>query len=445
MELPSIIKEKLFGGHERSVRAKKNIIALVVLKGYSLVISLALIPLTLKLLDDYKYGVWITLFNVLSWISIFDIGIGNGLRNKFTAAIAVKDIKEAKAYVSTAYFLMLSISILLIFLFLIPWYLVDWARVFNIPDHQSKDLLYLIGITFILTSVQFTIKLIGILLTANHQPSKAALIGSISNTLIFLTLFFLKPIATDSLFVIGFVYTGVPLIVFAIASLYFFRRQFNYVSPNIKFFEIKKVQSLFSLGSQFFIIQIAVVIIFSTDSMIITHTLSPKEVTPYNIVLRYFGTVTMAAGVFMTPFWSAYTEAAAKNDFFWIKSILKKQLKAMLYVLLIVLALLFSARWLIPFWIQENIYLSTLLLIGMAGFVFISVWNNIFSFLLNGLSITRVQIYSSVIGTIVNIPLSIYFAKIWGNGGVILATIISLSFFALFGSREAFAYLKSRK
>lgn len=445
MALLSVIKGKLLGGHERSVRAKKNILALIVLKGYSLAISLALIPLTLKLLDDYKYGVWITLFNVLSWVSIFDIGIGNGLRNKFSAALAVNDIKEAKAYVSTAYFLMIGISVLLIVVFLIPWYLVDWTRVFNVPNYLSKDLFYLIGIAFVLTSMQFTIKLIGTLLTANHQPSKAAIIGSISNTLIFLTLLFSKPLATNSLFIVGFVYTGIPLLVFAVATFYFFRRQFNYVSPNIKFFENKKVKSLFSLGSQFFIIQIAVVVIFSTDSLIITHTLSPEEVTPYNIVLRYFGIVTMAAGIFMTPFWSAYTEAATKNDFSWIKSTIKRQLRAMLYVLSIVLILLFSASWLIPFWVQESIPISPLLLIGMAGFTLISVWNNIFSFLLNGLSITKVQTYTSVIGTIVNIPLSIYFAKIWGNGGVITATIISLSFFAIFGSRQAFAYLKSKQ
>lgn len=442
MAILSTFKAKFLGGHERTVRAKKNIFALLVLKGYSVAISLALIPLTLKLLDEYQYGVWITIFNVLSWISIFDIGIGNGLRNRFSEALAIGNFKEAKAYVSTAYFLMMGISILLIVLFLIPWFLVEWTIVFNVPEYLGQDLFFLVGVAFFLTSMQFTIKLIGTLLTASHQPSISALIGTISNTLIFLAFLFLKPLATDSLFVVGLVYTGIPLLVFLVASFYFFTHQFSEFSPSIKFFNKGKVESLFSLGSQFFIIQIAVVVIFSTDSLIITHTLSPKEVTSYNIVLRYFGIVTMTAGILMTPFWSAYTEAASKNDFNWIKLTLKKQLKLMLYVFLLVLVLLLSSKWLIPLWLQEKMVLSPLLLIGMAGFAIISVWNNIFSYLLNGLSLTRVQTYTSVIGTIINIPLSIYFAKNFGNGGVVLATIISLSFFAIFGSRQAFSYLK---
>ncbi|SFO74243.1 hypothetical protein SAMN04488519_11313 [Algoriphagus ornithinivorans] len=85
-------------------QSKKNILALFFIKGYSIAVSLALIPLTLKLLNEFQYGIWITLFNVLSWISIFDIGIGNGLRNKFTEALAKNKIEEAGKYVSTAYF-----------------------------------------------------------------------------------------------------------------------------------------------------------------------------------------------------------------------------------------------------------------------------------------------------------------------------------------------------
>lgn len=96
----NVLIKKLFSGHERSVRAKKNILALFALRGYSIAVNLALVPLTLHLLDEYKYGIWITLFNVISWISIFDVGIGNGLRNKFAETIANGKLHEAREYVS---------------------------------------------------------------------------------------------------------------------------------------------------------------------------------------------------------------------------------------------------------------------------------------------------------------------------------------------------------
>ncbi|SFO74226.1 hypothetical protein SAMN04488519_11312 [Algoriphagus ornithinivorans] len=269
--------------------------------------------------------------------------------------------------------------------------------------------------------------MIGTLLTANHKPAWSALLGTISNTLVLLFLWLGNALVADSLFIVVFICTGVLLLVFSVGSLNLFSNQFKRISPTISFFRKDKVNSLFSLGVHFFVIQITVVIIFSTDSMIITHTLGPREVTTYHIVLRYFGVVAMAAGIVITPFWSAYTEASLKNDFTWIKSALKKQLLAMIFVVAMIVILLILSKWLIPFWIQKETNFSYNFLIVMAFYALILVWNNIF-FLLNGLSITNVKNLTSILGILINIPLSIYFAQMWGYGGVILATIISLSF-----------------
>jgi O-antigen/teichoic acid export membrane protein len=438
------LKNKFLIGHERTIKAKKNILALTILNGLNVLVNLAIIPLTLGLLDEYKFGVWITLFNVLSWISIFDIGIGNGLRNKYTECIAQNNISDAKKYVSTAYFLVTGISFILMGIFLIPWLLINWSFIFNVSNSLSLELFYLVGITFFATCVQFVLKLITILLVANHEPYISTLINLISNVIIYLTLLYFNKILNGSLVQVGVIFVSIPLVVYSLFSFGLFKNRFKLTAPSIKFFDKRKVKSLFSLGIQFFIIQIAVIVIFSTDSMIITHVLTPKDVTSYNIVFRYFGIVTMAAGIIMTPFWSSYTDAASKNDYKWIKSVINKQIKAMIYVFIILLALILLSRWIIPIWLQKTISLSPILVIGMAGFVMISIWNNIFSFLLNGLSITKVQTYTSIIGILVNIPLSYFLAKVLGNGGVIIGTVISLSFFAIFGPRNAIKYLKSK-
>jgi len=442
MALINNLKEKFLTGHERSVRAKKNILALFAVRGYSIAISLALIPITLHLLDEYKYGVWITLFNVLSWISIFDIGIGNGLRNKFAEAMAKEDIKEARQYVSTGYVVMAGISLLLILVFLIPWYFVDWSRVFNVKPDLASEISWLVGIAFVLTSIQFSLKLLGTLLTASHKPAIAAFIMALSNTLILVAFLGAKKWLAGSLIGIGFVYTLAPILVFTVASIIMFSSRFYRVRPSISYYRKDKVKSLFNLGIQFFVIQIAVLVIFQTDTMIITHTLSPEEVTSYNIVFRYFGVVTMLAGIIMTPLWSAFTEAAAKKDFIWIKQVVKNLLHGLFFVIFLIIILLLLAKTIIPIWLSYQLYLSNVLLVGMAAYTFIAVYNNIFSFLLNGLSLTKVQMITSIVGTIINIPLSIYFANKFGNGGVILATIVSLSFFAIFGTIQTYHVLK---
>ena len=68
-------------GHERSVKAKKNIIASFLIRGLSIGISLILVPLTINYINSARYGIWLTLSSIVAWFSFFDIGLTQGLRN----------------------------------------------------------------------------------------------------------------------------------------------------------------------------------------------------------------------------------------------------------------------------------------------------------------------------------------------------------------------------
>ncbi|WP_372757947.1 MATE family efflux transporter [Mariniflexile sp.] len=437
-------KDFFFSGHERSIKAKKNILSLFFIKGYSVFISFALIPLTLELLNDYKYGVWITVFNFLSMLQIFDIGIGNGLRNKLAEALALNEIRNAREYVSTSYVVMAVLALLLIIFFLIPWYYIEWFRVFNTGIDIEAELKILIGVCYIITVLQFFLNLMNSILTAYHKPAFPSFIFAISNTIILFIFILFKSLINESLVLIGLIYTIVPLILFLIFSFWVFNTKYKEIRPSILFYNKAKVKDLFSLGGSFFIIQFAGLVIFQTDALIISHTLSPEEVTPYSIVYKYFSITIMLTTIILTPLWSAYTEAYAKNDFKWIKNIINKQLKGLLLIMVIIALMLLFSKPIIKLWVNKEMELSWILLIGTAIFSVVSVWNNIFAMFLNGLSKTKTQIKTSIVGLIINIPLSILLAKSYGAGGVIIGTIISLLFFAVFGAIETFSILKKQ-
>lgn len=104
MRLLEFLKTHLRSGHERSARIKKSIVASGSVKGASVLINLALVSVTLSILSAERYGVWITLSSVIAWFNFMDIGLGNGLRNKFAEALAEGDQARARSYVSTTYF-----------------------------------------------------------------------------------------------------------------------------------------------------------------------------------------------------------------------------------------------------------------------------------------------------------------------------------------------------
>ena len=50
-----------------------------------------------------QFGVWATMLTLVTWVMIFDLGVGNGLKNKIAENIAIKQMNKAQSYVSTAH------------------------------------------------------------------------------------------------------------------------------------------------------------------------------------------------------------------------------------------------------------------------------------------------------------------------------------------------------
>ena len=123
--------KKFLKGHDRTVKAKKNIIASVFLKGTSIVIGFLMVRITLNYLDQTKYGIWLTVSSITAWISFFNMGLGGGLKNRLAVAFAKNDYELGKTYVSTTYaILTIIISIVAIFFFVFNVYL-DWSEILN--------------------------------------------------------------------------------------------------------------------------------------------------------------------------------------------------------------------------------------------------------------------------------------------------------------------------
>ena len=69
-------------------------------------ISLLLVPLTINYVDSERYGIWLSLSTMVTWMNFFDIGLSHGMKNKLAEAIANGNYSLGKKYVSTTYALL---------------------------------------------------------------------------------------------------------------------------------------------------------------------------------------------------------------------------------------------------------------------------------------------------------------------------------------------------
>ena len=128
------LKGYFFGKHS------KSIIYLLILNFIGIVVNLLYVPLMIDILNTERYGIWLTITTIISWVGYFDIGLGHGLRNRVAESLATNDISKASSYVSTAYFSILLLVIFLIFVSIFISPLIPWELVLNAPPSLSEEL-----------------------------------------------------------------------------------------------------------------------------------------------------------------------------------------------------------------------------------------------------------------------------------------------------------------
>jgi O-antigen/teichoic acid export membrane protein len=139
-----IIFDKIGIRSDRTKNITKQVVLSFLYKLGSMICTFLLIPITINYLDSESYGVWLTLTSFISWFSFFDIGLGNGLRNKFAEAKAKGDYSLARGYISSAYFTISSIGLGLIIVFYGINSYIDWSVFFNTSESLKQDLKTLI-------------------------------------------------------------------------------------------------------------------------------------------------------------------------------------------------------------------------------------------------------------------------------------------------------------
>tara|TARA_B110000027_G_scaffold91214_1_gene96468 strand:+ start:1447 stop:2805 length:1359 start_codon:yes stop_codon:yes gene_type:complete len=409
----------------KSFRTKnivKHIGSSFFLKAGSILANFMIIPLSIDYLDTENFGVWLTISSFISWFSFFDIGLGNGLRNKFTESIANNDFESAKGFVSTAYYTIGAISLLIFLVFFVVNQHIDWSTVFNTSTNDNLSVLLLIIFSF------FCIQLVSNLIISIYQADQHHSIQNYFQFIVQITSLLLVWLLTktegSSLLLFGSIYSALPLVIIIFLNIFSFQTKYKEFKPKLSYWRKDYLMEITGLGFKFFIIQIAAIILFSTDNFIITKLFGPEEVVPYNLAYKYFSIVIIIFSVIVTPFWSSFTEAYEKKDFNWIKKSVNNIQKIWLLLVLFTFLMLIISNWFYYIWVGDKVLVPINLSISMALFVLLTTFNMVYVNFINGVGKLKLQLITAIISMIINIPLSIYFSKYleWGVSGVILAT-----------------------
>lgn len=400
---------------------EKSALINMALKPVSAILSLVYTPILLEYLGDEKYGLWATILSVITWISFFDVGIGNGLRNLLSRLVSEKKEIEAKKAVSTAYIVLSTIATILFAFLAFMSFSADWYYIFS----TSIPLKLVLLITFLFICVNFVLALSNTILYALHKAEFVSVRSCLVQAANIICLLVVRKFSKENLTVIAILFGSTSAFFYIEASASIFKKHL-YLRPSTHYFDKKMIKEISGVGIKFFIIQVMGLLLFTVDNMLITHFFGSTKATPFSITNKVFNTIYSAFMAFAVPYWSRTTVAYNQGDLRWIKKSIKKVLAVGMGFIAcyFIMAVLFEP--VINIWLKRNLDNQSGLVFLMAFFYSIYTLMGVECQFINGTGLITTQLIIYIIIGILNIPLSIIMGVYLGMGcfGIRLATTV---------------------
>ncbi len=391
-------------------------------------VSVVSVPLTIGYLGGERYGAWVTIASVITFLSITDFGLFASLTNALGKAQAKDAHALGQRLVSSA---LLMLSLIAFALLIAGNALAPRIAALLFPNLQSPvaraEIVPAVMIALSIFALNLPL-LVSSRVLAAHQESAVAnlwnIAGSLGNLAALLVVIWFR--GGLPWLVFGCFGFGLAANIACAAWLFGFHK--TWLRPNLAGVDPALVRSLFSDGWKFLVIGIGWMINWQTDNMVIAHFLGAAQVTPYAVTFSLFAIASGLQTLAYPNLWPAYTEAYAQGDYEWIRKTLRSNFKFSFFTTIAIVGFLtiFGSE-IIRLWAGAAAVPPFSVIIWMA------LWRVMLSTLLVGSCLLNatghlkgMTIYGTVTA-VLNLTLSILLAKIYGITGVIAGTVIAFA------------------
>jgi len=432
-------------GHTRGSKAIREVLYSILIQGFSVITGFLYVPLLLDYLTQEKYGIWLTLTSILGWFSFLDLGMGNGLRNKLTVALATGDFGLGKKLVSTTYALLICIFCVVLFVFHLSNFFLNWNSILNTKTIDNSELYILTSIVFTFFILRFIFQIISVVYLADQKPSSVKMIETSGSVFSFLIVLILTRVTLKGdLILLGTIISVIPVILFFVVTLVAFNARYKKLKPSVKDIDFKVSKGILNLGAKFFFMQISFIVVFTTSNFFIAQFYGPEEVTVYNIAFKYFQIPIMIFSIFMSPLWSAVTDAYAKSDYAWLKKTLKYSNMLTALFSVGVVFMVFVSNWVFKIWIGDKVIIPIGLTVSLGIYTIIDLFITPYSYFINGMGKLRIAVIFTFIEIMVYFILVFLFGNLFKNSiGIVLSISLTMIMLAIVFSLQTYKLLNN--
>lgn len=423
-------KLKSLSGNNRKIAI--NVAGAFIVRGAALVVSLFTMPAYLRFFDNNAtLGIWYTILSVLNWVLMFDLGLGNGLRNKLPGCMIEGDKEKAKEYIASTYAGTGLLVIVWAIIGIFAIQLVNWNSFLNIStgDVGAYALRTSIAITFCGVMVQFILKTITSIL---YAIQKSAIVNFLSliTSILTLTMVSIIPSAgtEENLIHMAMVNAFAANIPFLIATVIVFRTELKDYVPRRRHVSKARMKEVLNIGITLLWLTLVMMVISSTNELLITKLTNSANVVDFQVYYKIFNTISSIFALALAPIWSAVTKASAEKEYKWINKLYHRLLFMALGVFACELIVVPFMQFLVNIWLGKG-YITVNHGIAVIFVISSSIFflHNVNTSVANGMSFFKVQKVWMTFAAIIDIPLAWLLVRITGSWvGIIIANILAL-------------------
>jgi O-antigen/teichoic acid export membrane protein len=385
-----------------------------------------------------------TISSVSALLAFADLGIGNGLLNAIAVCKGRDDRVAARRYVSSAFFLLCGVALVLGGLFAGMYGVVDWGVAFNVTTTLARNEA---GPAVAIFAICLCINLP---LDTVQRVQQGYQEGFVSHAWIIAG----NLLALASLLLVIHLHGGLPWLVLALAGapllavfvnwVYVFGVRRRWLTPSPRAFSWRTAREVGGSGVVFFVLTVLSLFAWSSDSLIIAHVVGVAAVADYAVAQKLFLTALISQ-YFITPLWPAFGEALARQDMGWARRTLERALIISFVLgLLTVIPLVAFGNPIIRWWVGPRLNPSLSMLVALAAWLLMFGYLSVMSSFLNSGALLARQLPFFVLAAVSSIVLKIFLGRILGVPGVVWGTVIGFGlFYAIPAGRLAFGYLDS--
>lgn len=344
-------------------------------RGIAVLARFVSVPLTITLLSQERYGLWLIIGSLIGWLGFSDLGIPAALQNRLIHVLRTEGETRGRAVVAYAFRLLGGIAALLLIAGGVAAFTIPWQSLFKIPADFTPEFVATLALCLVSFAVGLPSRVGSVIYNAYGRlamPPLADIIAQLVSLGMLLLAVWLQWASLLALVAcsLAAIVAGPALLTILACKRYGYGLSPATLAPGDR-------PALLGKGLFFFLTIIGELLILQSDAFLVGSILGAGSVPLLLVPLALFINFIQAQNIFLRPLWPILSNQYSAGDRSTLARTMRRTfgLSALLGAAFLV-GIVLIGPWFIHLWSRGVVEIDLLMAVGLGLYGLVGAMDN---------------------------------------------------------------------